>query len=46
MASSIFVRLREAATGRRVEVIIQESLMAYADPGLMEIDISNLIGNA
>ena len=46
MASSIFVRLREAATGRRVEVIIQESLMAYADPGLMEIAISNLIGNA
>jgi len=46
MASSIFVRLSEAATGRRVEVIMHESLMAYADPGLMEIAISNLIGNA
>jgi PAS domain S-box-containing protein len=46
MASSILTRLREAAPGRRVEVILQESLMVYADPGLMEIALSNLIGNA
>ncbi len=46
MVSSILTRLREAAPGRRVEVIIQESCMVYADPGLMEIALSNLIGNA
>ena len=46
MVSSILTRLREAAPGGRVEVVIQENCMVYADPGLMEIALSNLIGNA
>jgi|GEM_PF-405710 PAS domain S-box-containing protein len=46
IVSSVLTSLREAAPGRRVEVIIQESCMVYADPGLMEIAVSNLIGNA
>ena len=46
MVSSILTRLREAAQGGRVEVVIQENCMVYADPGLMEIALSNLIGNA
>jgi light-regulated signal transduction histidine kinase (bacteriophytochrome) len=46
MASSLVTRLRQADPDRRVEVIIQKNLLAQADPGLMEVCLSNLIGNA
>src|SRR5208283_755269 len=45
-ASSIVAGLREADPGKSVEVIIQEGLAAFADPGLTEVALSNLLGNA
>jgi PAS domain S-box-containing protein len=46
MASSIVADLREAHPTRNVEVDIKEGLTANADPGLMEVVLSNLLGNA
>ena len=46
IATSIVTELREAHPGRSVEVDIKEGLTAFADPGLIEIVLSNLIGNA
>ena len=46
MALSIVSRLREDAPGRRADVIIQKNLLDQADPGLMELCLSNLIANA
>ena len=46
VALSIVSRLHEAAPGRKVEVKIQQNLEVQADPGLMEISLLNLIGNA
>ena len=46
IAASIANELREANPGRRVEVNIKENLTAFADPGLIEIALSNLLGNA
>jgi len=45
-AASIVVGLRETDPGRSVEVGIEEGLAAFADPGLTEIVLSNLLGNA
>ncbi len=46
MASSIVTELSEANPGRDVEADIVEGLTAYVDPGLIEIVLSNLLGNA
>ena len=46
MASSIIGDLREAHPGRSVEVDIKEGLNAFADRGLIEVVLSNLLGNA
>ena len=46
MAASVIAVLREAHPGRSVEVDIREGLTAFADRGLTEIVIANLIGNA
>ncbi|MBF0506322.1 MAG: PAS domain-containing protein [Nitrospirae bacterium] len=46
MASSIIADLREADPGRQVEAVIQKGLVVHADPGLMEVTLSNLLGNA
>ncbi len=46
MASAIVAELREAHAGRSVEIHIKEGLTAFADPRLMGIILSNLIGNA
>jgi PAS domain S-box-containing protein len=46
IAASIVTELREAHPGRSVEVDIKEGLTVFADPGLIEIVLSNLIGNA
>jgi PAS domain S-box-containing protein len=39
-------QLREMHHGRNVEVIVREGLTAYADPRLIELALSNLLGNA
>jgi signal transduction histidine kinase len=46
IAALIVAALREAHPGRRVDVNIKGGLTAFADPGLLEIALSNLIGNA
>src|SRR5574340_1193779 len=37
---------READPGRRVSVEIMEGITAFADAGLIEVALSNLLGNA
>jgi len=46
LTASIIGGLREAAPGRTVDVSIQEGLRASADATLIEVVLSNLIGNA
>lgn len=46
MASSIVWELREANPGRSADVRIMEGLTAFADHRLIEIVLSNLLGNA
>ena len=46
LAQNIVAGLRESSPGRDVEVAIQEGLMARCDPHLMELALSNLLGNA
>jgi signal transduction histidine kinase/DNA-binding NarL/FixJ family response regulator len=44
--SSIIDVLRETDPSRSVEISIEEGLTAFADPGLTDIVLSNLLGNA
>jgi signal transduction histidine kinase len=46
MASSIIADLREANPGRSTDADIKGGLTAFADPGLIEIVLSNLLGNS
>jgi light-regulated signal transduction histidine kinase (bacteriophytochrome) len=46
MASSIIADLREADPDRSVKVDIKSRLEVFADPGLIEIALSNLLPNA
>ena len=46
IAASIVAELREAHPGRSVEVDIKGGLTAFADRGLIEVVLSNLLGNA
>ena len=46
IAASIVSELREVNPGRVVEVDIKEELTVFADPGLIEVVLSNLLGNA
>ena len=46
MAASIITELLEIHPGRSVEVEIKGGLTAHADPGLIELVFSNLLGNA
>jgi PAS domain S-box-containing protein len=46
IALDIIAELREAEPTRRVEVDIKKGIIAYADRGLIEIVLSNLIGNS
>jgi PAS domain S-box-containing protein len=45
-ASKAVEQLREMNHDRNVEVIVQEGLTASADPRLIELALSNLLGNA
>jgi light-regulated signal transduction histidine kinase (bacteriophytochrome) len=46
LVSSIVSGLRESDPGRSVDISIADGLTAFADPSLMEIVLSNLLGNA
>ncbi len=46
IAASIIAELRKAQPGRSVEADIEGGLTAFADSGLIEIVLSNLLGNA
>jgi light-regulated signal transduction histidine kinase (bacteriophytochrome) len=46
IAASVIANLREAHPDRSVEVDIKGGLTASADPGLIEVVLSNLLGNA
>lgn len=46
VAAAIVADLRQAEPERRVEVVVQERLVVSADPRMLEIALSNLLGNA
>ncbi len=46
IVGSIIKDLREAQPNRSVEVDIKEGLTAFADSGLIEVALSNLLGNS
>jgi len=46
LASNIVSGLREANPERKVDIVIEEGLKAYVDKPLMEIVLSNFLGNA
>ena len=46
IAGSIIKDLREAQPNRSVEIDIKEGLTAFADRGLIEVALSNLLGNS
>ena len=45
-ASAVMLELRAGGSGRNVEVTIQPGLKAFADPRLIEVALSNILGNA
>jgi len=46
LAASVVAELREAQPDRRATVDIQEGIAAFADAKLIEVALSNLLGNA
>lgn len=46
LASSIFSDFQETDRGRKVDIFIQRGLSPQADPDLMKIALTNLLGNA
>jgi light-regulated signal transduction histidine kinase (bacteriophytochrome) len=46
MARAVLARLQIAQPGRDVEIAIEPGLVAYADPRLVDIVLTNLLGNA
>ena len=46
IAASVVAELREAHPDRSVEVAIKGGLNAFADGGLIEVVLANLLGNA
>jgi signal transduction histidine kinase len=46
MAKTIVAELRESDPERKVEVVIADGIVAFADPRLMAIALSNIISNA
>jgi len=46
IVAAIVAELREASPGRTVEVDIKGGITAFADPGLIEVVLSNLLKNA
>ncbi|HEY8078778.1 MAG TPA: ATP-binding protein, partial [Labilithrix sp.] len=46
IAREVVERLRVVEPERRVEVVIEDALVAEADPGLVRVLLENLLGNA
>jgi len=46
LAEKIMGQLRTSAPGRDVETVVEAGLEIYADPGLIETVLENLLGNA
>jgi light-regulated signal transduction histidine kinase (bacteriophytochrome) len=46
LARSVIARLRDLDPDRQVEVVVGDGLMAHADPRLVDIILTNLLGNA
>jgi signal transduction histidine kinase len=46
LARAVLGRLREAQPGRAVEFVVQDGLVAQADPRLLDVVLVNLLGNA
>jgi signal transduction histidine kinase len=46
LAHEVLARLKAADPTRDVEVLVEDSLVADADPGLLRVVIENLLGNA
>jgi signal transduction histidine kinase len=46
LARTVLARLAEAQPERKVEVVVEPGLAANADPRLVEIALTNLLGNA
>src|SRR5437870_4877450 len=46
LVRSLLTRLRESQPDRQVEEVIQAGLVAHADPRLLDVVLTNLLGNA
>jgi light-regulated signal transduction histidine kinase (bacteriophytochrome) len=46
LARPVLARLRESEPEREVEVVIQDGLVTQADPRLLDVVLTNLLGNA
>jgi signal transduction histidine kinase len=46
LARAVLARLRESQPERQVELIVQDGIVANADRGLLDILLTNLLGNA
>ena len=46
LARSVLERLRESQPDRQVGLVVQDGLLAQADPRLLEVALMNLLGNA
>ncbi len=46
LAHAVLGRLRDSQPGRQADIAIQEGLIANADPRLLDIVLTNLLGNA
>jgi light-regulated signal transduction histidine kinase (bacteriophytochrome) len=46
LGRAVLAKLQEAQPDRRVEVVVHDGLTAQADPRLLEVVLTNLLGNA
>jgi PAS domain S-box-containing protein len=46
LVRSVLERLRESQPDRQVDVVVQDGLVAQADPRLLDVALTNLLGNA
>jgi light-regulated signal transduction histidine kinase (bacteriophytochrome) len=46
LVRSVLERLRESQPDRQVDLVVQDGLVAQADPRLLDVVLSNLLGNA
>jgi light-regulated signal transduction histidine kinase (bacteriophytochrome) len=46
LGRSVLAKLREAQPDRQVDLVVQDGLVAQADPRLLDVVLTNLLGNA